>query len=378
MSNFAKAEDMLMRAKVQVQLDHAFFAFLLLKHKITLTTDIDTLDVDGFRNICANPDFIVQFGVPEIVWALCHEVMHPMLGHHVRRGSREPDKWNYAGDAVINDLLRDCGVGTPIPNTVDMRDARHKTTEQIYADLPDNPPPRRGTGTGNEWCNGLGDDINNDKPLTPDEIKDIEIQAKIELGQAALAAKARGQLTGKLAEFVAGIVGVDTKWYDILTQFMQSMANAETTWKRPNRRYQDVYLPSVAKVPNMGTVVLQVDVSGSISKAEAQHYGGHMTAIVEQCKPERVIILYTDSDVKRVDTFEFGEDIEFHFFSAGGTDMTAGFDWCDANDVQPDVFVCLTDGHTPFGVEQSYPVVWVITSDVKPAHGMHVPFKIEG
>jgi predicted metal-dependent peptidase len=374
MDNFAKAEDMLMRAKVQVQLDHAFFAFLLLKHKITLTTDIDTLDVDGFRNIRANPDFIVQFGVPEIVWALCHEVMHPMLGHHVRRGSRDPQKWNYSGDAVINDLLRDCGVGEPIPNTVDMRDARHKTTEQIYADLPDTPPPNRGL---NGWENGLGDDINNDKFLTPDEVKDIEIQAKIELGQAALAAKARGQLTGKLAEFVAGIVGVDARWYDILTQFMQSMANAETTWKRPNRRYQDVYLPSVAKVPNMGTVVLQVDVSGSISPAEAQHYGGHMTAIVEQCKPERVIVLYTDTEVKRADTFEFGEDIEFHFFSAGGTDMTAGFDWCDANDVQPDVFITMTDGHTPYGVEQSYPVVWVITSDVKPAHGMHVPFKIE-
>jgi predicted metal-dependent peptidase len=301
-----------------------------------------------------------------------------MLGHHVRRGSRDPQKWNYAGDAVINDLLRDCGVGEAIPCTVDMRDARHKTTEQIYADLPDTPPPRRGTGTGNEWCNGLGDDINNDKFLTPDEIKDIEIQAKIELGQAALAAKARGQLTGKLAEFVAGIVGVDARWYDILTQFMQSMANAETTWKRPNRRYQDVYLPSVAKVPNMGTVVLQVDVSGSISPAEAQHYGGHMTAIVEQCKPERVIVLYTDTEVKRADTFEFGEDIEFHFFSAGGTDMTAGFDWCDANDVQPDVFITMTDGFTPWGVEQSFPVVWIITSDVKPAHGMHVPFKIEG
>jgi predicted metal-dependent peptidase len=258
-----------------------------------------------------------------------------------------------------------------------MRDARHKTTEQIYADLPDTPPPRRGTGTGNEWCNGLGDDINNDKFLTPDEVKDIEIQAKIELGQAALAAKARGQLTGKLAEFVAGIVGVDARWYDILTQFMQSMANAETTWKRPNRRYQDVYLPSVAKVPNMGTVVLQVDVSGSISKAEAQHYGGHMTAIVEQCKPERVIVLYTDTEVKRVDTFEFGEDIEFHFFSAGGTRMEAGFDWAVANDIEPDVFITLTDGYDSYTNAPDFPTVWCVTSDQKPPYGLVIPFKIE-
>jgi hypothetical protein len=57
--------------------------------------------------------------------------------------------------------------------------------------------------------------------------------------------------------------------------------------------------------------------------------------------------------------------------------MTAGFDWCDANDVQPDVFITMTDGFTPWGVEQSFPVIWLVTSDAKPSHGVHIQFKIE-
>ena len=50
--------------------------------------------------------------------------------------------------------------------------------------------------------------------------------------------------------------------------------------------------------------------------------------------------------------------------------MTAGFKWCEDNGVSPDVFICLTDGYTPFGEVQDYPVLWLITTqDIAAPHG---------
>jgi hypothetical protein len=388
------------KARVSIQIDHAFFAFILCKHTIHITDQVDTLAVDPRKNLYINPEFISGLISQQLVWALCHEVMHPILGHFARIGTRNAYKWNYAGDAVINDMLADCGIGAPIPNTVNMPGSRHKTTEQIYNELPDKPQPKRGQpgqpskpsnsgqpgqpGTpgqpspDDQYDNGLGNDIMHGAPLTPAEIQEIETQIKIDVTQAALAAKVRGQLTGKLAQFVADMIEVSTPWYDILERFMQGQMRHEQSWMRPNRRFLEYgYLPSSGKTPQMGEVVIQIDVSGSITRKEMQHYAGHMQRIVDQCRPEKVHVLYVDTQVKRHDTFELGEELEFNFFSAGGTDMPAGFRYCEDHGIEPDVLICLTDGYTPWGEDPGYPVVWCISSTKTPDFGLHVPFKIE-
>lgn len=383
----ASLKQPMMKAKVSVQLDHAFFAFLLSKYTINYTTDIPTAAVDQNYNLYFNPEFAQGCTSDQLVWTHCHELLHPILGHFRRQNGRETRRWNYATDAVINDILADSKVGKPVPGTVCMPGSRHKTAEQVYEELPANEQDESdgsasGKGSGNQGGspldNGMGNDLVPGKPLTPGEQAEVESQMKIDVTQAAMAARARGQLTGKLAEFVASIINVETKWYDILLEFMQQSVRGAFSWQRPNRRFTQIaYLPSRTKDPRMGTIVIQVDVSGSITPKEAQHYGGHMTEIVAQCQPEKVYVLYTDTEVKRVDEFEAGEEVEFQFMRGGGTDMTAGFRWCEDNAVSPDVFVTLTDGWTPFGHEQSFPVAWCITSDAKAPHGLNVPFKIQ-
>jgi len=126
----------------------------------------------------------------------------------------------------------------------------------------------------------------------------------------------------------------------------------------------------------MGVLVVQVDISGSISQQELAHYNGHLSRIVQQCNPEEVHVLYTDTEVRRHDTFEQGEDIRIEFYSGGGTHMPAGFEYLIDNDIEPDVFVCLTDGYTSFGTPPAYPVVWCISSNVTPPYGETVRFEI--
>jgi predicted metal-dependent peptidase len=360
------------KAKAQIVLDHPFFAAILLRRKLICDNSIPTLAVDARANIYYNKDFIESLTVPQIVWGLCHEVGHVIGQHAVRVGARDRKKWNYAGDAWINDTLDDSNVGQRIQNTVNMPGSKDKTTEQIYDELPDDPGDN---GVGSDIVFGEGVD-GNGKPLTPDEIREIEGQIKIEIAEAAQAAKMRGKLSGKLQQIVADLLEVKTPWYDILEKHMTSCVQQGQTWRRRNRRFDD-YLPSTDKLPQMGELVVQVDVSGSISRQELAAYNGHLSRIISQCRPDKVHVLYTDTEVQRHDEFECGEEVALEFYSGGGTDMPAGFEYCAEHGIDPQVFVCLTDGYTGFGTDPGYPVVWCISSDVEAPFGENIHFELE-
>lgn len=369
------------KAKAQIVLDHAFFSHILLRKQLIEDPTISTLAVNARGDIYYNPEFVESLPVPQIVWGLCHEIGHVIGQHALRRKYRDHKKWNYAGDAWINDMLTDCGVGEPIPHTVNMPGSKDKTTEQIYDELPDDGGGGGGSG-GNgggdqpEFDNGLGDDIKYED-LTESEIKEIEAQTKVEIAQAAQVAKMRGQLPGALAEIVADIIEVKTPWYEHLERYMVGMTRQEYTWTRPNRRFEQ-YLPSIGRTPAMGAIGIQIDISGSISKQELNYYAGHLSRIIEQCRPTQVEVFYTDTEVQKHETFLAGEEIQLTHYSGGGTDMCAGFEYLDEHGIDVDVMVTLTDGYTDFPTQTSVPSVWCIsTRDIKSTIGESVHFEIE-
>ena len=373
------------KAKAQIVLDHPFFASILLKKQMQARQDIPTLAVDARGNIYYNEQFVESLTVPQLVWGLCHEVGHVIGQHALRRKHRDHKKWNYAGDAWINDMLNDASVGNSIPNTVNMPGSKDKTTETIYDELPDAPSGNGGgsgngnsSGSGDDFDNGLGDDILEEN-LTESEMKEIEANAKVEIAQAAQAAKARGKLSGKLAQIVSDIINVKTPWFDHLERYMVDHVKQDYTWTKPNRRHigAGIYLPSMANEPSMGKLVVQIDVSGSISKRELDYYNGHLSRIIKLCNPTEVYVLYTDTDVVKADRFEQGEEVKLEFYSGGGTHMPAGFDWVNQQGITPSVFVCLTDGYTDFGEAPEYPVVWCISSDIVATHGETIHFEME-
>ena len=371
------------KAKAQIVLDQPFFASILLRRKLVETDKVPTLAVNQAGTIYYNNEFTEKLPVPQLVWGLCHEVLHVVGQHASRRGHRNPKKWNYAGDAWINDTLDDAGIGERIPQTVNMPGSKDDTVENIYNALPEQDGNDDGKGDFGQpggSNDGLGDDIieggDDGNPMTEDEKREIEGQIKVEIAEAAQAAKMRGKLSGRLQDMVTSILDVKTPWHEILEKHMVSQVKQGQTWRRANRRYQDVYLPSTDKLPQMGELVIQVDVSGSISKQELDHYNGHLQRIIEQCRPDKTHVLYTDTEVVRHDEFDCGEEFHLSFFSGGGTDMPAGFKYCAEHGIQPDVFVCLTDGYTDFGEPQDYPIVWCISSDMEATHGENIHFEL--
>jgi predicted metal-dependent peptidase len=375
------------KAKVAIGLDHPFFATILYKKSLVERKDIPTLAVNARGTIYYNPDFIEKLTVPQIVWGLALEVGHVIGKHATRRGNRNAYKWNYAGDAWINDTLDNCKVGERIPSTVDIQGSKDKTTEQIYNELPDNDGEGEGqqgsgNGSGSDYMDGDGmghDVLDEGRPLTESEIKEIEAQTKIDIAEAAQVAKAKGKLSGSLAEFVADVLNVKTPWYDILERYMTDMTRGDYSWARPNRRLigQGIYMPSIGRIPTMGEVVYQIDVSGSVSHAEIKYYNGHIKRITELCKPSKVHVIYTDTQVVKHEIFEEGEEVNINFFSGGGTCMEAGFDYLEREGITPSVVVTLTDGYDSYTEAPNFPVVWCVSSDQVPPYGEVVHFEME-
>jgi predicted metal-dependent peptidase len=364
------------KAKTQIVLQHPFWAVILLKRKLILGYTIPTACIDRRSQITINPRWAKDFTVAQLQFLLCHEVGHEVFDHINRRGARNPGKWNKAGDAVINDLLKECKVGEFIEGGVDMPGSKDKTTDQIYNELPDDD----GKGNGGGGPGGIGNDIDDSgSPMTQEEIDAHSGQLRVELAQAAQAAKMAGKLPGVLEELVAELLSVKTPWYDILLRYMNSFTAQDYSWARPNRRFIGAgdYLPSTGRAPTMGAVVIQVDISGSITQKELAYYNGHMQAIMEQCRPEVIHVIYTDTQVQRHEEFALGEEFALNFYSGGGTSMPAGFDWAAQEGIEPEVFITLTDGFTGWGEAPGYPVIWCISSDQVAAHGETIHFDME-
>lgn len=385
------------KAITQIVLDHPFVASILMRHPIKDRDDIPTLAIDQRGQIYQNPKFIESLPVSEIVWAYTHEVFHRIGQHSGRMGGRDPRKWNYATDAWINDTISEANIGTPIKNTVQLSGSRHKTEERIYDELPDNPPPDNPGGddgddgggqpnhpsekpyNGGQPNDGIGDDlIDEGGPLTESEKQQLKAQIKLEVAEAMQAAKVRGKLPGVLQKFAEQVIDSKLPWYDVLEQYMSEKAQNDYSWMRPNKRHQDVYLPSMRDESNLGDVVIQVDISGSVSRQEIRHYNGHMQRIMSQCRPARVHVIYTDTQVQMHETFERDDEVQINYHSGGGTDMCAGIDYIKEQGIEPAVFITLTDGYTGFPDSVDVPTIWCISSDINaPDHaGMTIHFEV--
>jgi len=159
---------------------YRFFAELAYKLKIVYTRNsaIQTAAVDG-THLFINPDFFAPLTDKQIVFILCHEVLHCALLHFARMDGRSPTKWNYATDYEINLMLADDGIisKSEIANELKgLIEERYKgmNAEQIYEDPGVMSPPQslpqqdknkdggRGQG-GQDQPLSVGDVIRNER-----------------------------------------------------------------------------------------------------------------------------------------------------------------------------------------------------------------------
>ena len=368
-----KAMDNIRKAKVQLVLQQPFFASIVLNRAISLDDSLPTAFITASGKIVMGTEFVSKQTVQQTMGLLAHEAMHYAMLHHMRVGWRKARPANVAMDKVINDILLASRMELPEGGTF-QDGARDYAWEQLY---DENDRGGGGGGEGGDYTPGTGNDDLSGEGMDTVTAEDIQ-KIKQELIQAATAAKARGNMPVGMEQLIEGLVNPKTPWHQLLERWMTGFKREDMTWSRPRKSMSHViYLPSHSKRPTMECVVIQMDESGSVGLEERKHFFGHVNKIIESCNPEKIYLLHTDSKVHLAEEFTMDDlPIEYKNVACGGTDMTVGFDWCAENGITPDVFVCLTDGETPFGEPPGYPVVWLITTDQVATHGETIPYEV--
>lgn len=89
-----------------------------------------TASTDGYV-IYYNESFLASLSMQEQIFVIAHEILHIALNHILRSEGKNIKIWNYATDAVINQLLKRDGLRL-CPNVIDVADAINYTAEELY------------------------------------------------------------------------------------------------------------------------------------------------------------------------------------------------------------------------------------------------------
>jgi predicted metal-dependent peptidase len=374
-----KVEKLLAQAKVSIIREHPFFASILLRRPIVLDPTIPTACITPKAEIKINPKFIENMSVRNVVFLLCHEVLHVAGLHFMRQGARDHAKWNWATDAWINKTLMDSRIGDFISGGVTWNggDAAKLASEQLYANAPNDVQKQMTQGIGMDLP---ADGAEGSLDSNSSDGKAMIAQIKIEVGQAANVARAQGSLSGALKEFTDQLLAEKIDWFTILAQYMNNLcASPIQSWSRPNKRFapHGFYLPSAKTEPALEHVVVQFDVSGSITSDLMSKYISHVENVLNACSPRKTTILWVDTEIKHSQTIEWPENDSIdHFVTYGGTDMEYGIKWVQENEPEsPDAMIIITDGETGFNLTNpAFPIIWVIdnTREIIPPYGITI------
>lgn len=354
----------LTRARAALLIEQPFFGTLALHLKLIPKNDMPmkTLAVDG-RHIFYDENFIRELDFDLVKSALAHEVGHCVFQHIGRRGSRNPQIWNKAGDYVINDMIKDAGF-TLGENWLYNPSFKGMTSDQIYDILRDNEGGEGGGGgSGDPLCDVMDGD--------PSENEVMGQEWRVATIQAATAAKASGKLPTSMQRFVEQAAAPKVDWRSELRRFITQVAKGDYTWSRPNRRYiaHGLILPSLYS-EHMGSLVAVSDDSGSIDDRILAAMSAEIDAIAAAVQPEKIIHISCDARINHVGEFGQGEPFKMVSKGGGGTDFNPPFEYVEEHAVAPACLVYLTDGYGPFpDAPPPYPVLWCMTTDVQPPWG---------
>ena len=359
----------LSKAKTTLVLEHPFFGSIALGMPNVLDDSIPTACTNG-KEVRYNPDFVDRLTDGNIVFLVAHECFHPMLSHIWRLSGRDPKKWNIAGDIIINQMLKDEGIGDFIEGGCldkDLFDRGNGTTDGVYNLLPD------GTGDdpdGPDGDKGIGQDIAPPEGGEAERNQD-EAEWRIKVAQASQAAKMAGKLSAGLERLVSEVLQPKVRWEDVMNKFVVKAKTDLRTFARANRRFlsQGLYLPSFTG-EILGECVFFIDCSGSIDDKEIAQFAAEVRKVHTDLNPSKLHVVYFDSEVSHHDTFLPDDEVSVQAHGGGGTAFSPLWKFIEDNDIQPVVSVVLTDLCCyDWGDRPEYPVLWVSTCNEEAPFG---------
>lgn len=377
----AKLDRELDKAKAQVFMgdDAVFFGSLMCSLNFHWSRSRATAATNGI-DLWWNPDFFAAMVPAARVTVLKHELWHVARMHGLRCGGRMQKEWNWACDIRINNDLEntknsfegieDCWKD----QSFDKNAKRLLSEEEIYDIIIKNqmpPPPSGAFGGGMPPGEDDGDDGGDLVQLTNEQQQQV-INTVVQAVQQAKLSGKPGAIPGDVEEILKHFLEPVVPWERLLMKWFTDMLDEDYTWKRPNRRYSDMYLPSrFTDDGRLEHLVYFLDVSGSISERDILRFNSEVKYIQETLQPEKLTLVQFDTKIQKIDEFEIGQPFdEIKVIGRGGTDLRCVHAMIEK--LKPTAAVIFSDMHVaPMEpLTADVPVIWIVCGN----KGAKIPF----
>ena len=391
------AVESLSKAKVKLMLkkDCAFFSTLILQSPVYWVTadEVPTAATDGI-NLFFNPDFFMSLDSEEKIFLLLHEIMHNVYDHGIRKGFRDHDIWNKAGDYVINDELIKRNFKMPKGglHNVDYRDM---SADAIYADLMQKQDEGKGTGPSNPWPdlqdpgqegdgdgnqgnggNGIGGIPKPTAAQAEEHNKDL-LASATQISQ--MSGDKPGTIPGELERHLDDLLNPKLPWTKILAKFLFSINKNDYSWRKPNRRFisQGIVMPSLHS-EGIGRISFAIDTSGSVSVSDFNRFMSEIAYVFKNFQPKEINVMQFDHELQGNDQCCSVRDfMKLEFKGGGGTNIDPVLE-VFKDDQKSKALIILTDGylHQDIRLDPKKPVIWCVYSNpgFKPLFGTAIHF----
>lgn len=313
---------------------------------------VPTAATDGI-SILINTNFFMALPIGQRVFLLAHETLHVVYEHMLRRGERNPRKWNVAADYLINAELIEQGfefipIGLYDPKYIGM------STDEIYQLLDkDVDNIMLGDLTEPEYSDEVG---TSNATAVADRIRDIVVRAV----QVADLQNASASVPGTVRRRLAYMAKPKVSWRVELKRFAQLLAKNKYSYSRPNRRYEKVYMPSKKGV-QLGKISFAIDTSGSISIKQFNQFVSEVFHVIKTIKPKELELMQFDHALQSVDSIKSIKDLlSVEFKGNGGTNPSVALNHFIDSDSKG--LIIITDGYfmTLDLPAPAHPVIWIV------------------
>lgn len=331
----------------------------------------------GHGFIFFNPDFWDALPESKKKTVVAHEIFHLILDHLKRGEGFDPDTYNIAADHVINIGLDEDGFDMKgdfagIQPCFD-KQYRGMSTEQIYRKIweerkknPSKHKPMEGTPS-------------------PDQIEDLvkealegtgkDLQEQIEENEEKRSkAEEKGKQAGNQSGSASRILQTEghrvfikeATYEEIFEEYLiDPLSGGKRTFLRPSRRQIKGGLrlkgkfKKTSKENRLTHLVYALDVSGSITSAQANQFLKSAATLKEKLKPKLMTVMLWDTRIKFEKTFREDEKLDnIRVQAGGGTCLDPVY--ARVRQLNPEALVIFTDLCVTIPPKPEWETIWFV------------------
>lgn len=329
----------------------------------------------GHGFIFFNPDWWDELPEETRKTVLVHEVYHLILKHLERGEGLDANIHNIACDHVINISIEADGFTFDGWNAYKDPIHKGKSSEQVYNEIWEerikNPPPPMPGPSKDQIEQLIKDQLVADanaggKSKTLNQQKE-EASAHVDETTQQMG-KTPGQANIQLDRTTKKVQIQRATYHQIFQDYLTDpLSGGKRTFMRPSRRSHGspTKLLTPGRFPKRGHknrlthLVYALDVSGSITKQQAQQFHDSVRTLKELLNPEKLTVLLFDTRIVFEKTFTDREKYgNINVQAGGGTDLTDVYK--RMRHLEAEAMVCFTDLCVNIPPKPEWESIWIV------------------